>query len=178
MSPYSCQRNNWIFLYFHVIISCKHHQETSVLENCCKILDIAVCKYLVRLTPLCLFYCSYLHVFLVSSWNVSSFWRSGFSFSLKTQQLFFAFKTNQVWAKDFEPSVKRILMVTKSSSGSMWWTSSQVYCCTSIKSFVFLCLTVIKSQLWFFLWQSLLKAEISHNMLLCSKSDEPVTHLI
>lgn len=101
MSPYSCQRNNWIFLYFHVIISCKHHQETSVLENGCKILDIAVCKYLVRLTPLCLFYCSYLHVFLVSSWNVSSFWRSGFSFSLKTQQLFFALKTNPSVSKGF-----------------------------------------------------------------------------
>lgn len=109
MSPYSWQRNNWIFLYFCVFISCKHHQETFVPENCSKRLDIAVCKYLVRLTPLCLFYWSYLDVFLVSSWNVSSFWRSGFSFSLKTQRLFFAIKTNQGWAKDFGPSVKGIL---------------------------------------------------------------------
>lgn len=149
MSPCSCQRNNWCFLYFCVFVSCKHHQETSALENCSKRLDIAVCKYLVRLTPLCLFYCSYL---LVSSWNVSSFWRSEFSFSLKTQWLFFAFKTNQVWAKDFGPSiirgfwtnVKRILMVTKSSSRGIWWTSSQVYYYSSIKNLVLFCLTVIK----------------------------------
>lgn len=107
------------FLYFRVVISCKHHQETSVLENCSKRLDIAVCKYLVRLTPLCLFYCSYLHLFLVSSWNASSFWRSGFSFSLKTQQLFFAIKTNQVWAKYFEPSMKRILDPVW--RGFWWW---------------------------------------------------------